>query len=301
MKASPLAHRDAGSDLQGVLLPARFNYVGVFLTLDCNKNCFYCINTLGKPRVRPWNGTFGLTGARWIEGLNRLRLPDDLPVTLQGGEPSLHPDFLEIILGLREDLRIDILTNLSFDVKTFVRSVPAKRLWRAAPYASIRVSYHPTQSHLSELLASVQTLIDAGFPVGVYVIDHPAHADANRRASEECVKLGIDIRTKEFLGSHRGRILGTYRYADAMTGEPRAVRCRPSELLIDPNGHVYRCHADLYAGRNPRGHILDPVLELSDAFARCDAYGSCHPCDVKIKTNRFQEFGHTSVEIREME
>lgn len=299
--ASPLVHRDTLGELTPEVLPARFNYVGVFLTLDCNKSCFYCINTVGKSRVRPWKGTFGLTGAEWVEGLNRLRLPDDLPVSLQGGEPSLHPDFLDIILGLRDDLHIDILTNLSFDVRRFVKTVPADRLRRRAPYASIRVSYHPTQCRLDDLLSSVRLLIDAGFPVGVYVIDHPAHADANRRAYEECAKLAIDIRTKEFLGSHRGRILGTYRYADAMTGELRAVRCRPSELLIDPNGDVYRCHADLYARRNPRGHILDADLRLSDAFAPCDAFGSCHPCDVKIKTNRFQEFGHTSVEIREVE
>ncbi|MCL4236386.1 MAG: radical SAM protein [Deltaproteobacteria bacterium] len=298
---SPLVRDEADRDPLSVHIPERFNYVGVFLTLDCNKSCFYCINTVGKPRVRPWKGTFGLSGREWIDGLNRLRLPDDLPVTLQGGEPSLHPDFLEIILGLRDDLHIDILTNLSFDVERFVKTVPAERLRREAPYASIRVSYHPSQSDLDDLLLSVRKLMDEDYSVGVYVIDHPTHADANRRAYEECAKFGIDIRTKEFMGTHRGRILGTYRYADAMTGELRAVRCRPSELLIDPNGDVYRCHADLYARRNPRGHLLDADLRLSDAFAPCDAFGSCHPCDVKIKTNRFQEFGHTSVEIREVE
>ncbi len=298
--ASPIVSVSASAPATSVRLPNRFNYVGVFLTLDCNKGCFYCINTVGRPRTRPWKGTFGLSGREWIEGLNRLGLPEDLPVTLQGGEPSLHPDFLEIILGLRDDLHIDILTNLSFDVERFVKAVPAKRLWRKAPYAAIRVSYHPTQSRLNELLASLRVLMDAGFPVGFYVIDHPTHADANRRAEEECARLGIDIRTKEFLGSYRGRMLGTYRYDDAMSGQIRSVRCRPSELLVDPDGFVYRCHSDLYAKRNPRGHILDHELQLSDAFAPCAAYGTCHPCDVKIKTNRFQEFGHTSVEIREV-
>ena len=29
----------------------------------------------------------------------------------------------------------------------------------------------------------------------------------------------------------------------------------------------------------------------------CDVYGHCNPCDIKVKTNRFQEFGHTSVQI----
>ena len=78
-----------------------------------------------------------------MKSLFRLRSRPDLPVTLQGGEPSLHPDFHAIINGLREDIPIDILTNLQFDVNAFMRNVRPERVSREAPYASIRVSYHP--------------------------------------------------------------------------------------------------------------------------------------------------------------
>ncbi|HPP86773.1 MAG TPA: radical SAM protein, partial [bacterium] len=58
-----------------------------------------------------------LSDADWIKALNRLELKQDLPITLQGGEPTLHKDFYYIINNLREDIKIDILTNLKFDVK----------------------------------------------------------------------------------------------------------------------------------------------------------------------------------------
>jgi hypothetical protein len=37
--------------------------------------------------------------------------------------------------------------------------------------------------------------------------------------------------------------------------------------------------------------------EYSSITWTCYNFGDCNPCDVKIKTNRFQEYGHTSVEI----
>ena len=36
---------------------------------------------------------------------------------------------------------------------------------------------------------------------------------------------------------------------------------------------------------------------MIDEYRDCYVYGDCNPCDVKVKTNRFQQFGHTSVDI----
>ena len=70
-------------------------------------------------------------------------------------------------------------------------------------------------------------------------------------------------------------------------------------LIIGPDGHVFRCHADLYEGREAIGHLLDKEVPLPGEFRECGFFGFCNPCDIKVKTNRFQEFGHTSVEIRQ--
>lgn len=280
--------------LAPVILPPTYNYIAAFLTLDCNLHCSYCINSFGD--VAP--GRRHLSADQWLAGLNRIVAPPDLPVTLQGGEPTLHPEFINVVNGIKTDLNIDLLTNLELDVERFISQVPPKRLRREAPYASIRVSYHPEVMDIEPLAAKVQRLLAEGYSVGIWGVLHPDWKEEVLRAGAYCTGLGIDFRTKEFLGEHAGTLYGEYRYIGACGGHTRkSVRCRTSELLIGPDGGIYRCHSDLYAGRRAVGHLLDPALEIVSVFRDCDWYGCCNPCDIKVKTNRFQSFGHTSVEI----
>jgi hypothetical protein len=281
--------------MKPIPIPARYNYVAAFLTLSCNLRCSYCINDFGGER-RPTGRL--LSAADWVRGLNRLVVRPDLPVTIQGGEPSLHPGFFEILRGVKADINLDILTNLTFDPERLIAEVRPERLRRDAPYASIRVSYHPETMALEPLMEKVLRLQGAGFSIGIWGVLHPRQQEKVLRAQGRCREAGIDFRTKEFLGEHEGRLHGRFLYPGACDGEPgREVLCRTSELLVGPGGEVFRCHSDLYAGRSPIGRILDPVFAVEDGFLPCREFGHCNPCDIKVKTNRFQEFGHTSVEI----
>lgn len=281
--------------MRPIVIPESHNYIAVFLTLACNLRCSYCIN-----RFDEFSHEKGhLTGEEWVRGLNRIVSRDDLPVTLGGGEPTLHPDFTRIINGIRPGLNLDVLTNLEFDIDRFMREVSPDRIRRDAPYASIRVSYHPEAMALGPLVGKVLRLQNAGYSVGIWGVLHPAQEQEVLRAQEYCTGLGIDFRTKEFLGEYQGRMYGTFKYPGACDRRFRkSVLCRTTELIVGPTGGIYRCHSDLYEGRKPIGHILDPEFEIDDRFRPCEEFGHCNPCDVKLKTNRFQIFGHTSVEIR---
>ena len=286
-------------ELPPVALPARYNYVAAFLTLACNMNCPYCITSHGRNGHRKRRTARTMSGEDWIAALNRVRVRPGLPVTLQGGEPSLHPDFLQIIQGIRPDTEIDVLTNLRFDVREFAAAVPPERLRRNAPYASIRVSYHPDATDLPTMAKKVVFLQERGYSIGVWAIRHPGHEAEIRRADGVCTDMGIDFRTKEYLGFYRRRLYGTYRYPGAVgSSQTNDVLCRGSELLIGPSGDVFRCHANLYGERNALDHILNPRFRIRDTYLPCGEFGSCNPCDVKIKTDRFQRDGHTSVEIK---
>ena len=244
-----------------------------------------------------------LTGREWVEAANRLVLRDDMPLTLQGGEPTLHKDFFEIVNGVKKEVKMDLLTNMSFDVDEFIKNVPVWRFTREAPYASIRVSYHPGQNDIEDLIKKIVRLQDAGFRIGLYSVLHP-DPDKKRHiieTQEKCKKLGIDFRTKEFLGEWDERLYGTYKYEGSVMGKKmKDCECMTTELIVDPGGYVYKCHSDMHKGREPVGHILDEKFtdkELNK-FRSCSYYGDCNPCDVKVKTNRLQIFGHTSVEIK---
>ena len=281
--------------MNSLSIPGNCNYIAVFLTLGCNLRCPFCINRYGDADRRyPM-----MSGDRWLAGLNRLVSRSDLPITLQGGEPSLHPHFCGIINGLRSDLSVDVLTNLQFDVDAFMAAVPPERVRRDAPYASIRVSFHPGEMGLEETVAKVVRMLERGYSVGVWAVDHPGHGEAIDEARRVCTEQGIDFRLKEFLGTHEGRLHGSYKYPDGLSRRMQeSVECRTTELIVGPSGDVFRCHGDLYEGRPGIGHICDETFSLEDGFRSCASFGFCNPCDVKIKTNRFQQFGHTSVEIR---
>jgi len=290
---------------EGMCLPAipitdDCNYIAAFVTMACNYRCGYCINSFASAGR---NNAGLMKGEQWLAALSRLsnldRLQGTVPVTLQGGEPSLHPDFYEIINSLPNRIRIDILTNLSFDVEEMIRRVNPQRLRREAPYASIRVSYHPGQVELKELLTKTRRLLAANFHVGIWAVLHPQHEEHILQVQRQARQEGIDFRTKEFLGFYQGKLYGRYRYPQACLRQSRRqVLCRTTELIIGPAGDVYRCHHDLYEKYQPIGRILDPDFRMTGEYRRCDCFGHCNPCDIKVKTDRLQQFGHTSVKIR---
>ena len=283
--------------LPEIVVPDEFNYIAVFLTFACQLRCSYCINHHGGDLVKGrW-----MSGDDWLLALNRITTRPDLPLTLQGGEPTVHKHFYEIVNGIRKDSPIDLLTNLEVDARTFMSNIHPDRMKRDAPYASIRVSYHKEQMKLMPLLHKVRAMLDLGYSVGIWAVDHPRDHEEIVYAKQTAMEMGIDFRLKEFLGPYQGEVHGTFRYPHAVDDKDlRRCDCRTSEFLIGPDGAVFRCHSDLYANRASIGHILDPDFSHGDLgkWRTCGVMGMCNSCDVKVKNNRFQEWGHSSVEIR---
>ena len=274
-------------------LPQTYNYVGLFLSFRCPYNCSYCIN---RQDAVPQSGE--LTGAEWLAFLRRLR-PRDVPITFQGGEPGCHPEFIGLVREALHFHAVDILTNLTFDIDEFARQVPAQALNRDAPYAPIRVSYHPEQFSLEHILDRVLLMQGHGYRIGLYGIDHPEHAGERARASAVCRDAGVDFRMKSFLGQHNGRSYGELAYPEACwQSQARTCECTPSELLLAPNGGIFPCHHHLYSRNGQVGHVSRGEVELTESPQPCSSFGHCNPCDIKVKNNRFQQHGHVSVQIR---
>lgn len=280
-----------------IKLPPDTNYVAAFLSFACQLRCTYCINHHNNDLVKKRL----MSTEDWIRGLNRIALYDrTLPITLQGGEPTMHKGFFEIVNGLKRLQPVDVLTNLEIGADKFIANIPPWRLNRGAPYGNIRVSYHHGQSDLHKLIKEVLKLMRAGFSVGVYEVDHPAYHEQVLMRQEIGLKAGVDWRLKEFLGPWAGDVYGTYKYRGAVNGQwLKSCQCKTSELLIDPAGYIFRCHSDLYANRSPIGHLLDRKFKGSEIgeYRMCHVYGKCSACDVKVTNNRLQQPGHTSVDI----
>lgn len=286
------------SKLPLVVLPKTYNYIGAFLTYKCSLNCEYCINKSSKlVRVKE------LSSTDWITGLNRLSTRPDLPVTLSGGEPTLHPEFSSIVLGLNSSTPLDLLTNMEFDIKQFCKTIHPNKFRRKAPYANIRVSYHPTTMDAIDLLEKVRYMQCHGYSIGVWAVNHPQYITHIENVRNVALKYyNIDFRLKEFLGVYEGRLYGSYRYQGATNADKvTSCLCKTSELLIAPSGSVFKCHRDMYANEYAISHILDSDLQSKiDQYYDCAQFGSCNPCDIKSKVDRYQVSGHCAVDIKDI-
>lgn len=283
-----------------IVIPEEYNYIGAFVSLGCNLSCDYCINLNEENSTRKSVSRKPMSGTNWAKAINRLHiLNPDLPVTLQGGEPTLHKDFFDIVNEVNDNIKLDLLTNMKFDVDEFISKINPKKFTREAKYAAIRVSYHPGQNDIDDLIRKTKKLNNAGFYIGIYSVMIPQNQAHIKEIQEKCLKEGIDFRIKEYLGFDGKEWHGTYKYPEAISQKvEKYCDCKTTELIIAPSGHVFRCHSDLYENRTPIGHILDPEFNIEQIYRSCYVFGHCNPCDIKVKTNRHQIFGHTSVDIK---
>ena len=258
--------------LPALELPSKLNYIGVFLTLDCNLACAYCINgddlmSNRRPFAKPESV---LKPENWIRALSRIPFREDLPITLQGGEPTMYGGgrgLGQVIAGLPH--HFDLLTNLVVKAVRFQEAIDGNfhKFQRPAPYPSIRVSYHPAEMErvfgddaFAKLVERCEDLGKIGLnvspkksesDVGIYMVSHPENG-----SGEDMVKTAsgrVPFETKEFLGIHDEKLHGDYKYpystnlvSSGLWPETLECECRTSELLIDALGFVWQCHHFLY-------------------------------------------------------
>lgn len=282
--------------LPPLVLPDTLNYIGLFLTLECNLNCSYCINDPQQSGMR--SSLFpivkkserrGLSPEEWVTALRRIPFRDDLPITLQGGEPMLYWGGKGLGMILPEVPHyFDLLTNFALPPETFVRNLNGQqaKFRRPAPYPSIRVSYHAEEMDrlwhgrgFAELVDRCEALQHYGFSVspekaesdvGIYMVEHPHNVvTAEMRAT---YAGRVPFEGKEFLGVEGGKLYGHYLYPFSTDLVARGLHpttldceCRTTELLVDPMGFVWGCHFYLYESWSGGGPV--------QAFAALQAVG----------------------------
>ena len=92
-----------------VQIPRDTDYIGVYLTNRCFLSCAYCITNYNEQFINI-KGFRELEPSEWIEALNRLEMPEGIPITLQGGEPFIYKGIWDILENVRH--KMDILTAL---------------------------------------------------------------------------------------------------------------------------------------------------------------------------------------------
>jgi hypothetical protein len=278
-------------------LPDTLNYIGVFLTLECNLNCSYCINDpeqLGRRSslfpIQAKSVRKGLTPGEWAVALRRIPFRPDLPITLQGGEPMLYWGGKGLGLILAEVPHYcDLLTNFALRPEVFSRNLNGQhaKLQRDAPYPSIRVSYHAEEMNrawkgrgFDELVDRCAALKNQGFrvsphkadsDVGIYMVEHPDNVVTPQMKAAYDGRVPFEC--KEFLGVYEGVLYGHYLYPFSTDLISRSIHpvtlsceCRTTELLVDPLGFIWGCHYYLYEGWSHNGPLEEFAIVEASGF-----------------------------------
>jgi sulfatase maturation enzyme AslB (radical SAM superfamily) len=242
-----------------------------FLTLSCNFACSYCITRYAPNHNLKFNR---LPGASWFDLFNCAHNVTD--IIFNGGEPTLHPDFPDIINRLKPLKLLAIGTNYS--------SLATESLLRITPRPDLIIdgSFHPDFISHQDISKNLLRLKAAGLRVRVHPINHPTFTGLLPAWLHAFQTQAIDSFIQQYEGFWEGNLLPDSSKLPACSlKSTRRVNCtRSAYTPIAPDGNVYFCHYLMYSQNQDGiiGHISNPQLSFPDSL-ECRHYGHCNPCD----------------------
>ena len=255
----------------------------VSLTRSCNYSCSWCNQRqdIDSPMEDMRDGKRRIVsndlrrGCEWIEGLNGFPCKADYcTLIFSGGEPSLHPDFFEIVSQVKGFKSKLLVTNLSFDVEKLIRACRAEGS-TVIVQPSFQFEFADFAVFLEKLKALRREKFLSNF-IPVSIVDLPDRVEPKqfrRRFEEE----GFLASLYRFEGSYKG----TFDYAPPElfggSSQMQAVLCACSCRLVKPNGDVVFCQTDTFVEDSPTlGNICDQRYQEIPSQRRCERMGKCH-------------------------
>ena len=249
---------------------SKINWKGrlrLFLTLRCNMVCHFCNNNC------PGKVDFSTIEEAGFDKYSELfRLINAEQVIIEGGEPTLHRDFTDIInLSIRTYKDTIIYSNGKRYGINKILQLDNNNL-------HICLSFHPTEMSKEEFLEGYMRLVDRDFKF--YWIS----------AVEDRYNMTQLVETVDWLKQKGISMLSIVpnSYYEALdkcvSGRRYKVICYGlEERLISPDLRVYICHSHMFTqNRHYSSDILSGEKVLNNMV--CDA-GLCSMCDRDIRKN----------------
>jgi len=247
------------------------DFLRIFPIHHCNYSCNYCTvyNQLNTPLK--WKEFELMPGEEWIRALNRIGYLYKW-VIVSGGEPTLHPDFVQIFNEYTLDnaviysncsgKAVDKFLKLERPVMIYASfHVKEERKHSKAPFQD----WSNRVSALRELGHNIQTphVPDDGDPD---IEDLP----------EDILKTQIEGGTDTSDGTFFSP------YADStrvFATELKTVMCATDQFVVAQDGTIWNCQAKMWSKRGkPMGHIRDIKPKLIPKEILCHEFGACHTC-----------------------
>jgi organic radical activating enzyme len=259
-------------------------HIDFSLTQSCNYSCTYCHASSETPKEK-----FSLT--HLLEMLDHS--DKKWTVTLSGGEPTIHPDFINICGQLTKNHFIRVNTNWTrSDVAhKFIRDIDPKNV--LIMDISLHIEERLKKDGVSSLIEGVLKLNQAGFKTQVNYVLHPELLDRIDSDLAHFSSHGVKLIPKRFKGIHDGKT-----YPEAYEHSVRhymedynkvslnltdynfqGIPCKAGMDLfkIRSNGDVYRCPGDQTAagflGNINLGTFKPLTSPLPCQVGKCPCWG----------------------------
>lgn len=158
------------------------------ITKGCNFRCSYCAYNKDLKSTQFSSKDELLRAARTIERLGR----PGYQITLYGGEPTLHPHFLDLLghfAASSAPVALRTYTNGSRSAGFFERVIAAARDY----YFGVIFSFHPDFGHFEKFERNVELVAGSGMSVGVSFMFVPSRREQARRQMDELLKLRMKV------------------------------------------------------------------------------------------------------------
>ena len=263
----------------------------LYITYRCNYNCSYCIQKEWYVRReinrKPHRQFEELPGEVWVEFLSSLSYRPPLAI-LTGGEPTLHSDFYEIIVGLiQAKYSLELSTNLSFDSDEFIKIFKRYNLILPALYTS----YPPEYTDPEDFIGKYIRLRDAKTIAKMHLnrVDCDIYPQLRSERFDQdmkkfkalCKKHNLEFTSAEMRSDMTAE--ASYRKVDRHGRKIiLPMECTSGWVDIAPDGEIYNCHYHFTQGVRSFGNIKN-IEKLSympqhKEWFWCDDYGWCDAC-----------------------
>lgn len=263
-----------------IRIPDDFILVEANLTLQCKKTCPYC--EYSDENFRKWEYSetpLYMPGEIWVQGLNKIYFPKDLPLTITGGEPLTHPDAIEILNGIKPEVKLILETSMSpLELPDFEKKV---HKFKRGDKDVIKISYHPNIHPINNFVKDMFSLEIAGFNAITSILTNPECHQETKIMIETLRDNHLPFELRDYLGMYEDKPCGSYSYNAGIDNKQKPVLCKPKQLLIRNDGVFYPCHYKMMYKLNKSGDFWDGIEFGSK---KCPLFGFCSPTDVESKT-----------------
>jgi uncharacterized Fe-S cluster-containing radical SAM superfamily protein len=237
------------SDLRGV------GMAWLEITPSCQLQCKHCYVS-----SRPGLGHGRMSYKDWTRVLDQLKALECRVVQFIGGEPTIHPRFVELVehaAGL--GFTVEVYSNLTGITDRMWAIFQARGVKLATSFYSDRASVHDeitsTPGSFSKTLANITRALELGLEVRAGLVEMQDGQRAGRgRALLEALGVPAErIKVDRIRGVGRGDAIKPEDPVRALCGQ-----CAKGKVAVTASGDVYPC---VFARTFQVGNVLKTPLE----------------------------------------